>query len=65
MDQVVFIFARAGVLALPVALDFTSTYIDETVSLCWKEISRNMWYYSVIKRFTLNFSATFAQFLCT
>ncbi|OWZ08715.1 Metalloprotease [Phytophthora megakarya] len=42
----VFTFARAGVLDLPVALDFTSAYIDESASLCWKEISRNMGYYS-------------------
>ncbi|RLN93305.1 hypothetical protein BBJ28_00026586 [Nothophytophthora sp. Chile5] len=42
----VFTFARAGVLELPVALDFTSAYVDESASLCWKEISRNMGYYS-------------------
>uniref|UniRef100_A0AAV1UTA9 Aminopeptidase n=1 Tax=Peronospora matthiolae TaxID=2874970 RepID=A0AAV1UTA9_9STRA len=42
----VFAFARSGVLSLPDALDFTSAYVDETASLCWKEISRNMGYYS-------------------
>ncbi|CEG39868.1 metalloprotease family [Plasmopara halstedii] len=46
----VFTFARAGILALPVALDFTSAYIGETVSTCWKEISRNMGYYSSLFR---------------
>ncbi|POM68894.1 Metalloprotease family M01 [Phytophthora palmivora] len=46
----VFTFARAGVLDLPVALDFTSAYVDESASLCWKEISRNMGYYSNIFR---------------
>ncbi|KAG6622181.1 Puromycin-sensitive aminopeptidase [Phytophthora cinnamomi] len=46
----VFTFARAGVLELPVALDFTSAYVDEYASLCWKEISRNMGYYSSLFR---------------
>ncbi|GMF48499.1 unnamed protein product [Phytophthora fragariaefolia] len=46
----VFTFARAGVLDLPVALDFTSAYVDEYASLCWKEISRNMAYYSRLFR---------------
>ncbi|CAI5746838.1 unnamed protein product [Peronospora destructor] len=46
----VFAFARAGVLGLPVALDFTSAYVDESASLCWKEISRNMGYYSNLFR---------------
>ncbi|KAG1710221.1 hypothetical protein DVH05_017225 [Phytophthora capsici] len=46
----VFTFARAGVLDLPVALDFTSAYVDESASLCWKEISRNMGYYSNLFR---------------
>ncbi|ETP29338.1 hypothetical protein F442_21503 [Phytophthora nicotianae P10297] len=46
----VFAFARAGVLGLPVALDFTNAYVDESASLCWKEISRNMGYYSNLFR---------------
>jgi len=46
----VFTFARAGVLDLPVALDFTNAYVDEAASLCWKEISRNMGYYSSLFR---------------
>ncbi|CAH0518322.1 unnamed protein product [Peronospora belbahrii] len=46
----VFAFARAGVLSLPVALDFTNAYVDESASLCWKEISRNMGYYSNLFR---------------
>ncbi|KAE8884831.1 Puromycin-sensitive aminopeptidase [Phytophthora fragariae] len=46
----VFTFARAGVLDLPVALDFTNAYVDEYASLCWKEISRNMGYYSNLFR---------------
>ncbi|CAI5716348.1 unnamed protein product [Hyaloperonospora brassicae] len=41
-----FALARAGVLRLPVALDFTGAYVNEPASLCWKEISRNMGYYS-------------------
>ncbi|KAF1783937.1 ERAP1-like C-terminal domain [Phytophthora cactorum] len=41
----VFTFARAGVLDLPAALDFTNAYVDESASLCWKEISRNLGYY--------------------
>ncbi|KAG6959549.1 hypothetical protein JG687_00008742 [Phytophthora cactorum] len=46
----VFTFARAGVLDLPVALDFTNAYVDESASLCWKEISRNLGYYSNLFR---------------
>ncbi|KAL4094675.1 hypothetical protein PRIC1_010333 [Phytophthora ramorum] len=46
----VFTFARGGVLELPVALDFTNSYVDESASLCWKEISRNMGYYSNLFR---------------
>ncbi|KAF4318562.1 hypothetical protein BBO99_00007277 [Phytophthora kernoviae] len=46
----VFTFARTGVLELSVALDFTSSYLDESASLCWKEISRNLGYYSTLYR---------------
>ncbi|KAL8014879.1 hypothetical protein Plhal710r2_c033g0122091 [Plasmopara halstedii] len=34
-------------------------------SLCWMEVSRNLGYFFVTKRFTLNFSAIFAHFLST
>ncbi|TDH66031.1 uncharacterized protein CCR75_001396 [Bremia lactucae] len=46
----VFTFARAGVLDLSVALDYTSAFLDESASLCWKEISRNMGYYTTLFR---------------
>jgi puromycin-sensitive aminopeptidase len=64
----VFTFARAGVLDLPVALDFTCAYVDESASLCWKEISRDMGYYSSQFReepFYRDSSATLARCLRT
>lgn len=30
---------------MPAALDFTNAYVDESASVCWKEIARNMIYY--------------------
>lgn len=44
----IFALARAGVLDVPQALDFTSAYINEPEFLCWKEISVKLAYYSTL-----------------
>ncbi|KAI9918988.1 hypothetical protein PsorP6_011799 [Peronosclerospora sorghi] len=59
-----FAFARSGLLHLSVALDFTSAYVDESASLCWKEISHNMAYYSNLFRDEV-FYPKFQQYLRT
>uniref|UniRef100_K3WUF7 Aminopeptidase n=1 Tax=Globisporangium ultimum (strain ATCC 200006 / CBS 805.95 / DAOM BR144) TaxID=431595 RepID=K3WUF7_GLOUD len=44
----VFAFARAGVLPVSQALDFSNAYADEPEHLCWKEISANLGFYSAL-----------------